>query len=265
MKTGGELLEEISRTSGPAFWWLGQMGFAVKLGGKVLYFDPFLAAHPKRRIPPLLDPAQIANADYVLGSHNHIDHIDSGTWRAIAAASPKARFILPQALLETPGFEPGVRRERLIGLDDGAVFEEDGIRITGVASAHEFLDRDPATGRCPYLGYVAEDGRHAVYHAGDTCVYDGLRARLAHWKLDVMFLPINGRDGKRYRENIIGNMTWQEAVDLAGALRPALAVPGHYEMFEHNSEDPRLFADYLGAKYPDRRCWIGEHGMRVDF
>ena len=265
MKTGRELLEEIDHASGPAFWWLGQMGFAVKLGGKVLYFDPFLAAHPQRRVPALLDPARIDNADYVLGSHNHIDHIEPGTWRAIAAASPKARFILPQALLETPGFEPGVARDRLIGLDDSAVFEEDGIRITGVASAHEFLDRDPVTGHHPYLGYVAEGGGRAVYHAGDTCVYDTLRAKLARRSLDVMFLPINGRDGKRYRANIIGNMTYQEAVDLAGGLRPALTVPGHYEMFDYNREDPQLFVDYLSAKYPDRRCWIGEHGAKVDF
>jgi L-ascorbate metabolism protein UlaG (beta-lactamase superfamily) len=58
-------------------------------------------------------------------------------------------------------------------------------------------------------------------------------------------------------------MTYQEAVDLAGNLRPKLVVPGHYEMFSSNSQDPALFADYLDAKYPGIQCWIGDHGEKV--
>jgi len=78
-----------------------------------------------------------------------------------------------------------------------------------------------------------------------------------------MFVPINGRDAVRLSSNTIGNMTYQEAVDLAGALQARLVVPAHYGMFAHNSEDPQLFADYLTVKYPDRHCWIGEPGEAV--
>ena len=80
-----------------------------------------------------------------------------------------------------------------------------------------------------------------------------------------MFVPINGRDGVRYRNNLIGNMTAQEAVDLVGTIKPALAVPGHYEMLTANPGDPYLFSDYLDAKYPGIPVWIGEHGTAVFF
>ena len=66
-----------------------------------------------------------------------------------------------------------------------------------------------------------------------------------------------------YARNCLGNMTFQEAVDLAGVLKPRLTVPGHYEMFANNSQDPVAFAGYMRLKYPELRYWIGEHGQVV--
>ena len=68
-----------------------------------------------------------------------------------------------------------------------------------------------------------------------------------------MFPPINGRDAERLRDNCIGNMTYQEAADLVGVLKPGLAVPGHYDMFAFNGEDPRKFVDYVEIKYPEQK------------
>jgi len=73
MKEGKELIHEINE-SAPAFgeaaiWWLGQMGFAVKLAGRTFYLDAFLSQHPNRRIPSLLKPEEVTNADYIFGSH----------------------------------------------------------------------------------------------------------------------------------------------------------------------------------------------------
>ena len=68
--------------------------------------------------------------------------------------------------------------------------------------------------------------------------------------LDAALLPINGRDGVRYRNNLIGNMTFQEAADLAGEVKAGTVIPGHWDMFAENLGDPEAFADYFGAKYP---------------
>ncbi|MHB9034696.1 MAG: MBL fold metallo-hydrolase, partial [Anaerolineae bacterium] len=106
-------------------------------------------------------------------------------------------------------------------------------------------------------------GDITILHTGDTCVYEGYLTKLRRWQFDLVFVPINGRDAVRLRSNCIGNMTYQEAVDLVGALKPRLAVPGHYEMFSNNSENPQLFADYLEVKYPGQAYWIGDHGQAV--
>jgi L-ascorbate metabolism protein UlaG (beta-lactamase superfamily) len=58
-------------------------------------------------------------------------------------------------------------------------------------------------------------------------------------------------------------MTYQEAADLAGALRPGLTIPAHYEMFASNSQDPQPFIDYMKVKYPHLRTALPAHGERL--
>lgn len=265
MTSGRALIEEIDglklQPGSLAFWWLGQMGYAVKIQETVFYIDPFLAPSRFRNVPPLLDPAEVTNADWVLGTHDHGDHIDSRAFTGIAAASPQARFVCSR-VARPRVLALGIAPERVIGLDEGLVVQEADLSITPVASAHEFLDHDPELGY-PYLGYVIEQAGVCLYHAGDTTRYEGLRLKLEHWPLDVAFMPINGRDAERLSRNCIGNMTYQETVDLAGELQPRLTVPGHYEMFSNNCEDPQKFADYMRVKYPHLNYWIGEHGVAV--
>ena len=97
MKTGSDLLTDIDnlalKPGSLAFWWWGQMSYVVKVGGKVLYFDPYLAPRSSRTVPPLAEATAIRHADWVFGSHDHSDHIDPVAIQGIAAASPQARFV----------------------------------------------------------------------------------------------------------------------------------------------------------------------------
>ncbi|MHB0859236.1 MAG: MBL fold metallo-hydrolase [Anaerolineae bacterium] len=265
MKTGLALVHEIDHTELDAgtlaFWWLGQLGYVLKIAGKVLYLDPFLRPHAARTVPPLLRPEEVTHADWVLGSHAHDDHLDPWALPRLMEASPQARVVCSRV---AQGYVVGcgVPSERTVALDAGMSLEEDGLRITAIAAKHEFFDRDETLGY-PYLGYIVEGDGLAVYHAGDTLWYEGLVDSLSPWRLDLAFLPINGRDATRLARGCIGNMTYQEAVDLAGALEPRLTVPGHYEMFRDNSADPHAFAAYMDVKYPHLRHWEGGHGERV--
>jgi L-ascorbate metabolism protein UlaG (beta-lactamase superfamily) len=265
MKTSSELINEINECTLEkeklAFWWLGQLGYVVKAGDTIMYFDAFLSDVPGRNVPPLLRAEDITNADFIFGSHDHIDHIDRDVWYQISLSSPKAKFVVPKLLIKILSKDLNIPENRFLGLDDGISITEKGINITGIAAAHELLNQDAESGCYPYLGYIVEANGFTLYHSGDTCIYEGMYTKLRKWdRLDVMFVPINGRDARRYRANWIGNMTYQEAVDLAGSLKPGLVVPGHYEMFDFNSEDPLLFTDYISAKYPEVKYLICKHG-----
>ena len=298
-----------------ALWWLGQHSFIVKLGGAVIYIDPFLSPMEGRQVPPLLTPEQATNASLFVGTHDHADHIDRPVWPALASASPTAPFLVPQCLLDRGlATSLGIAADRFVGMDAGQTWEMPSqrrefsnseavisicssgisnleseipslksgisnpksairnpqsaidnlpspISLTAIASSHEFLDADPATGRFPYLGFVYEGHGCRLYHPGDTVWYEGLQTTLRRWRFDAMLLPINGRDATRLRNNIIGNMTYQEAADLSGPLNPGVVIPTHYDMFAGNPGDPAAFIDYMSVKYPTvrtHRCRYGE-------
>lgn len=268
MFTGEALIREISSAVVPqgqmAFWWIGQIGFAHKLAGRVIYVDPYLVDERVRLHPPVILAEQVTNADLVLGTHDHSDHIDHPTWKAIASASPEAVFVCPAMHVERLSRELDIPLSRFCGIEDGQEVMVKGIVLRGIASAHEKLDQDPVTGAYPYMGYVLKADGVSFYNAGDTCNYEGLETKLrACGTLDAVFVPINGRDSYRYTHGCMGNMTFQEAVDLTGAIRPRSAVPAHYEMHAINLENPQKFEHYLQVKYPGIPCWIGQYGEQV--
>ena len=267
MIAGKDLIADIDAFAPAAgqvgLWWLGQHSFVLKSGGAVLYLDPFLTDLPGRLIPPLLAPSDLAHADFILGTHDHADHIDRDAWPAIAAAAPRAKFVVPDLFREGLSRDLKIPLDRLIGLDDGKSFASGGVKVSAVASAHELLDPDPATGRFPSLGYVIEAGGRTIYHSGDCCIYEGLVTKLRRWNIDLAILPINGRDARRYAAGCIGNMTFQEAADLAGAIGAAAVIPAHYDMFAMNLGQPQEFLDYVGVKYPRMKARLCGYGERV--
>ena len=262
--TGKALIEDIAGARPPAgsiaFWWMGQASYVFK-GSAVIYIDPYLTPNPHRRTPPLLDYDEVTNADLILCTHDHLDHIDPDTLDPISKASPRATIVVPRPHVEKiAGL--GIPRERIAGMTHRDVFAKDGVIVTALKSKHEFFDEDPVLG-FPYLGYVVETNGFRFYHSGDTIPYEGLATSLREMRPDALFLPINGRDAERYRRNCIGNCTFQESVDLAGEAEPAWAIPMHWDMFPGNQEDPQKFVDYLAAKFPGIKTWVGAAGERV--
>lgn len=265
MKSNQALIREIDQTQlkekSAAFWWIGQMGFIVKIAGKIFYFDPYLAVRETRLVPPLLKPEEVTHADWVFGTHAHSDHIDKTAIPGISSASPRARFVCSRVAKSViTGL--GVEDRRIVDLDEGLIFQEDGLKISAIAAQHETFDRHSESGY-PYLCFIVEYAGITLLHMGDTLKYDGISAKLSRWKFDLVFIPINGRDAERLARRCYGNMTYQEAVDLAGDLQPRLTVPGHYDMFANNSEDPEKFSRYMDVKFPDLHYWIGCHGEAV--
>ena len=272
MKTGSALMDEVLSTH-PApgevyFWWLGQLGYMIRLGEVTMMIDGFLDEDRNDRIQPsVIKPEELRNVDYVIGTHDHDDHIDRKSWKVIARVLPETHFVVPSKFVDDLSQDLGVSRDRLIGISEGLYsYEVDGLKIEGIAAAHETLDRDPVTGEYPHTGYVISGNGVKLFHTGDCVVYDGYeRKLLENGPFDVLFLPINGRDGRRYRSGCIGNMTFQEAVCLTCAVKPALTVPGHYDMFPNNTANPIDFTDYLEAKDPSLEYWLGSRGTRVKY
>src|SRR5262249_55598335 len=101
-------------------------------------------------------------------------------------------------------------------------------KFTAIPAAHDRIAVDDA-GCNLYLGFVVKVGPWAIYHSGDTVVYDGMADSLRQFKIDVAFLPINGK---------VGNMNGTDAARLAKDIDTNLVTPSHSDMFEFNPANP---------------------------
>jgi L-ascorbate 6-phosphate lactonase len=259
---GKALFDDVQACNTSAFWWLGQHSFVIKLGKTILLIDPFLAEMKERKVPPLFEVEDATSVRLVCCTHDHLDHICPTAVSGLAKATT-ATFVAPKACKQRM-LELGVPESRLVLLSDGENATIHNVKVNAIKASHEFFDKTPE-GFFPYLGYVLEGANKIIYHAGDTVWWEGLQGRLAAWSYDAAFVPINGRDAKRYKEGITGNFTYQEAADLLGGLNVRLSVPDHYDMFDSNLGDPQAFVDYVNVKYPGRRVWVGKPTDRATF
>ena len=239
-------------------WWLGQSGFLVQWRGHHLLLDPYLsdslarkyAATDKphiRMTARVVDPSRLDFIDAVTSSHNHTDHLDAETLRPLLDANPELKIIIPEANREFVAGRLNIDPQLPLGLRDGESVDVGEFRVSAVPASHEELGPG-------YLGYVVQFGPWAVYHSGDTLLYDGMAERLRRFSIDVVLLPINGRAPER---RVAGNLNAREAAELAKAIGARVAIPCHYEMFTFNTADPGEFveaAEKAGQFHHVLRC-----------
>ena len=229
-------------------WWLGQSGFLLQWQGHHLLFDPYLSdtltskyaltdkPHVRMTervvVPESLDFIQV-----VTSSHNHTDHLDPETLKALLAVNPQLDLVIPEANREFVSNQLNAVLELPVGLNTGESVRLPPFTIHAVPAAHETIDTDEA-GRHLFLGYVVEAGPWTIYHSGDTIRYPEMIERLRAWQIDVALLPINGSLPKR---RVAGNLWGHEAAQLAHDIGARCVVPCHYEMFEFNTATPDEF------------------------
>ena len=121
--TGRALIERITRQAIPTgavgVWWLGQSSLVLKAGGTTIYVDPYLQQSARRLTPPACATEEVTNAELVILTHDHLDHIDPTALPGIALASPGARFVAPRPTVE--------RVAELVGDDARVVADQAGI------------------------------------------------------------------------------------------------------------------------------------------
>ena len=183
-------------------WWLGQSGFLLQWQGRHLLLDPYLSDSltkkyartdkPHVRMTELVvAPERLDFIDVATSSHNHTDHLDAETLVPLLRVNPALTMIVPAANRTFAAERLGVAVERLTASEEGKPLQAAGFSFTSLPAAHETIERDEQ-GQCRYVGYVVRFGRWAIYHSGDTVLYEGMVERLAAERIDVGFCPSMG-------------------------------------------------------------------------
>jgi L-ascorbate metabolism protein UlaG (beta-lactamase superfamily) len=232
--------------------WLGQAGFSLLAGSTRILIDPFIGEHELRRFAPPAVEDVAADVDWLLITHEHLDHLDTDFLPLVVERSPQVQVVLPSPLVEIVAQMGGRDRLHPVQPGDSVRLSEDAsLEATPACHAVDVGDvyGDGSTGDGParFVGYLLELAELSVYHAGDTLVSTELLGHLRSRTVDVALLPINGRDYFRERAGLVGNMGVREAVGLAAEIGAKTLVPMHWDLFAGNTERPGAVLDEVIA------------------
>lgn len=162
------------------YTYYGQSCFLLEADGKKFLFDPFISHNP------LAKDIDINNieADYILVSHGHEDHI------ADLAAIAKRTNAQVIAMVEVAGWisKQGVKNVTDINFGK-STFDFGTLRT--VWAVHSSANPDESYGGNP-AGFVLELEGKTIYFAGDTALTLEMKLLAELYQLDYAILPIGG-------------------------------------------------------------------------
>jgi len=220
---------------------LGQSGCRLEFNNVVIYVDPYLSNSAqelidfnlKRKIPIPIQPDEIKDADWVLISHDHIDHCDPYTIPLISKSSSKSKYIGPAPVIKKLK-DMGIAENKIFLAIEDWVEIDNGLSICAVPAAHPEIQRD-IDGNLFCIGYLIDYHENKIYLAGDTSVHQEIiDFLLSHGPIHTAFLPVNEHNYFREQEGIVGNMTVREAFAFATQICVKQVVPVHWDMFTVN-------------------------------
>ncbi|MER8071830.1 MBL fold metallo-hydrolase [Streptomyces sp. NPDC094034] len=223
--------------SGLRLTWMGHSSVLAEIDGRRVLFDPvwgercspFAFAGPKRLHPVPVPLASLGPVDVVVISHDHYDHLDLPSIRALA--STDTVFAVPLGVgahLE----RWGVAASRLRELDWNESTEVAGIRLTATPARH-FCGRGLRNQQHTlWASWAVEGPEHRVYHSGDTGYFPGFRDIGAeHGPFDATMIQIGAYS--EYWPDI--HMTPAEGMrahlDLQGGRPSGVMLPIHWGTF----------------------------------
>lgn len=262
--TGQDILSCKLHDRQTGIWYMGQEGFLLKSGSSYLAIDLYLSDYVdkhccefvkwQRRYAPPIDAAELGFLDVVLCTHTHYDHADPDTLKQLAKNNPATKFVIPAPEIATIAAY-GIETQNLIPAVAWKKIQVADYEIIPIPSAHETLHPDE-NGNYKELGYLVRTNGKTFFHAGDMCMYDGLIESVKPYNVDVAFLPINGRDYFRNRNDIIGNFNCEEAVLLAKEIGADMLVPMHHDLYAVNQVRTAHFVDAVDTLDPYRKYHI---------
>jgi L-ascorbate 6-phosphate lactonase len=248
------------------FQHLGQTGLKINIGNTCLLIDPYLSNSVQeldapdlvRQIPIPYDPHSLQDVDWVLITHDHMDHCDPHTIPILAKTSPQARFVGPEPVRKQLRAW-GISEDRMVQASSTWLELHSDLRVRAVPAAHPRV-LTGADGQPKAVGYLLERHQKRVWVAGDTSVCEEMIENLQSLKpIHTALLPVNEDNFFRRRRGIVGNMSVREAFGLATELGIEQVVPVHWDLFEANSTTPEeIRAVYHAHMWPFKLVMAAE-------
>lgn len=217
--------------------WYGHAAFKIKTpGGKVLLIDPWITNPANKN--GKADLAAVNQADLILISHGHFDHVgDALVIAKKTGAHLVSTFDLGNALVSYGGFP-----KAQAGLDTQGNFGGEltllggEVKVAFIPAIHSSTvmganGKDAHAGGNPGGFLITVKNGPVIYHTGDTDVFNDMALIPRFHKVDVMLACIGGHF----------TMDPARAALAAHLVAPRMVIPMHYATFPVLDGTPDAF------------------------
>ncbi|HEX3049469.1 MAG TPA: metal-dependent hydrolase [Aggregatilineaceae bacterium] len=196
--------------------WLGHSAFMLKINNYTVLIDPFLTGNPLATIR-----ADAIEADYIIVSHGHGDHVgDTVSIAKRTGATVITNFEIGKWFQNKHGLQA------VHTLNAGGGVQLPFGRVELTLAFHSSSLPDGTYGGQPNgILILTNEDRH-IYHAGDTSVFLDMQL-IGERGLDLALLPI----GDYFTMGLELSL---RAVEL---LRPKVVIPMHFNTFDPIAQD----------------------------
>ncbi|CAM5672642.1 MBL fold metallo-hydrolase [Streptomyces spiroverticillatus] len=223
--------------SGLRLTWMGHSSVLAEIDGSRVLFDPvwsercspFDFAGPKRLHPVPVPLASLGDIDVVVISHDHYDHLDMPSIRALKASG--ALFAVPLGVgahLE----HWGIPESRIRELDWNESTEVAGLTLTATPARH-FCGRGLRNQQHTlWASWAVAGPEHRIFHSGDTGYFEGFKdIGAVHGPFDATMIQIGAYSPHWPDIHMTPEEGMRTHLDLQGGSPHGVMLPIHWGTF----------------------------------
>jgi L-ascorbate metabolism protein UlaG (beta-lactamase superfamily) len=220
--------------------WYGHACFSIRVDTTTLLIDPFITGNPLA--PIKTDEVQ---ADYILVSHGHGDHLGD----TVAIAKRTGATVISNYEIQTWLANQGVENTHPQHIGGGFNYPWGRVKLTIAQHGSALPDGSYGGNPCGFLLYL-QDKR--IYHACDTGLFYDMKL-IGEEGIDLAILPIG--------DNF--TMGPEDALRAVKLIQPLQVVPIHYDTFDVIKQDPKAWASKV-AQETSAKVTVMKPGDRLE-
>ena len=202
--------------------WIGHATFALEIDGNNILIDPFLTGNPTASIT-----ANDVEADYIVVSHGHSDHVGD----TVAIATRTGATVISNFEIVNWLVQQGVAEDKVHPQHIGGGFHYPFGYLKLTTAHHGSGLPDGSYGGNPAgLLFSMTDGKK-VYFACDTGLFYDMKL-IGEEGIDLAVLPIG--------DNF--TMGPDDALRAVNLIAPKVVIPVHFDTWELIAQDPQEWA-----------------------
>lgn len=207
------------------FTWFGHATLGLETGGFKLLIDPYFSGNPSVKVK-----ANQVEADYILVTHGHGDHIGD----TVEIAKRCSALVISNAEISSWLRKQGVKTH---AQHIGGGYQHPFGYLKLTTALHGSSLPDGSNGGNPAGFLLTTNENKKIYMAGDTGLFGDMKL-IGEEGLDLAVIPI----GDNY------TMGPTDALRAVKLLTPKVVVPIHFNTFDLIRQDPKAWAERVEAE-----------------